>query len=66
VRLTITRTDGTVEQAEIPVATWLAGARTAQYLVVGRLGVAAVEIDAAQVFPDIDRSNNRWTVGPQR
>jgi len=66
VRLTITRTDGTVEEAEIPVETWLTGARTAEYLVVGRLGVAAVEIDAAQVFPDIDRSNNRWAVGPQR
>jgi len=66
VRLTITRTDGTVEEAEIPVETWLAGARSAEYLVVGRLGVAAVEIDAAQVFPDLDRSNNRWAAGPQR
>jgi hypothetical protein len=66
VRLTITRTDGTVEQAEIPVETWLRGARTAEYLVVGRLGVAAVEIDAAQVFPDVDRSNNRWAAPLQR
>lgn len=59
-RLTITRTDGTTEEQEIPVETWLAGATRAEVLVVGRLGVAAVEIDAAQVFPDVDRGNNRW------
>jgi hypothetical protein len=61
VRLTITRTDGTTEEQEIPVETWLAGAKRAEVLVVGRLGVAAVEIDAARVFPDVDRTNNRWT-----
>jgi hypothetical protein len=63
VRLTITRTDGTIEQQELPVETWLKGATRAEVLVVGRLGVAAVEIDAAQAFPDMDRSNNRWAVG---
>lgn len=66
VRLTITRTDGTVEERDIPVETWLTGATQAELLVVGRLGVAVVEIDAAQVFPDVDRSNNRWAVEPQR
>jgi hypothetical protein len=66
VRLTITRTDGTTEEQEIPVETWLSGARRAEVLVVGRLGVAVVEIDAAQVFPDADRENNRWAAPPMR
>jgi len=60
VRLTITRTDGTTEEQEIPVDAWLKGATRAEVLVVGRLGVTAVEIDAAGVFPDVDRGNNRW------
>ena len=64
--LTITRTDGTREEREIPVDTWLKGATRAEVLVVGRLGVATVEIDAAQVLPDMDRSNNRWPLAVSR
>jgi hypothetical protein len=64
VRLSITRTDGTTEEREIPVETWLTGAVRAELLVPG--SVAAVEIDAARLFPDADRSNNRWEAGARR
>jgi aminopeptidase N len=66
VRLTITRADGTVEEREIPVETWLAGAVRAEMLVAPGAPVTAVEIDAARVFPDANRGNNRWTVPPMR
>jgi Peptidase family M1 domain len=65
-RLTITRADGTTEEREVPVETWLTGAVRAEVVVGGRSPVTAVEIDAARVFPDADRSNNRWTVTPMR
>jgi hypothetical protein len=59
VRLAITRSDGHVERRVIPVDVWLAGAR--QYtLTVDGPTVTGVEIDPEQLFPDVDRSNNRW------
>jgi len=59
VRLAITRSDGRVERRVIPVDVWLTGVR--QYtLTVDGTGVTAVEIDPERVFPDVDRSNNRW------
>jgi hypothetical protein len=60
VRLTITRSAGPVEQQVIPVDVWLRGARTASIVIADGAAVTAVEIDPAQTFPDIDRSNNRW------
>jgi hypothetical protein len=63
-RLTITRANGTVERREVPVDTWLSGARTATVTVpAGASPVARVEIDAENVFPDVDRTNNVWTSG---
>ncbi len=58
-RLTITQTDGSVLQREVPVETWLAGAVQAE-ITVPVDDVASVEIDAANLFPDIDRGNNVW------
>jgi hypothetical protein len=61
VRLTITRAGGVTEQQVIPVDVWLRGARHTSTLVADALTVVSIEIDPAQVFPDVDRSNNRWT-----
>jgi len=61
VRLTITHADGSTETREIPVDVWLTGATRTEVVVHGA-PVTAVEIDPDQVFPDIDRGNNRWSV----
>jgi aminopeptidase N len=58
VRLTLTYADGRTERREIPVDTWLTGARTATVSVPG--SVTRVVIDAENDFPDIDRANNVW------
>ena len=64
VRLVVTRTDGRVERRELPVEAWLAGARQQQIALDNPQTVARIEIDPEQLFPDIDRSNNRWTPHP--
>ena len=61
VRLAITFADGTMERVEIPVETWLVGARTASVTVAAPAAVTRVEIDPEAGFPDLDRSNNVWT-----
>lgn len=61
VRLAITRDGGGVERLELPVEVWLAGARTQTARITNGATVRAVEIDPEMVFPDIDRSNNRWS-----
>jgi aminopeptidase N len=60
VRLAITRTDGRVERQIAPVSVWLAGVRRTTVTIDGASTVSAIEIDPEQVFPDVDRSNNRW------
>jgi hypothetical protein len=60
VRLAITRSDGTVERRVVPVDVWLTGAREYALVVAAVPAVTRVEIDPEQVFPDVDRSNNRW------
>jgi hypothetical protein len=60
VRLTVTRAGGATERLTIPVDAWLAGARRTSALVANGATVTAIEIDPRQVFPDVDRSNNRW------
>jgi hypothetical protein len=60
VRLAVTRATGVVERQVIPVDVWLKGARRTSVLVTDAATVTAVEIDATQRFPDVDRSNNRW------
>jgi hypothetical protein len=61
VRMTVTRTGGATEQVTIPVDAFLRGSRRASTLIPNAATVTAVEIDPQQRFPDIDRSNNRWT-----
>jgi hypothetical protein len=60
VRLAVTRTDGRVERYEIPVDVWLTGVRKYVVSVDAAATVQSIEIDPEHVFPDIDRSNNRW------
>ena len=59
VRLAITRGNGTVEHREIPVAVWLAGNDRTTLTVPG--DVTKIEIDPTNGFPDIDRTNNKWS-----
>jgi hypothetical protein len=61
VRLAITRqgVQG-VEHREIPVDVWLRGERRAILRVAASPKITKVEIDPDNVFPDIDRTNNRW------
>jgi hypothetical protein len=61
-RLLVTRQDGTIERREVPVETWLGGARSATVSVsAGGSPVVRVEIDPTSSFPDVDRANNVWT-----
>jgi hypothetical protein len=63
-RLLIRHADGSVVRREVPVATWLAGARQATVTVPAAASpVVRVEIDAERHFPDADRRNNVWTAG---
>src|SRR5262249_38605477 len=60
VLLAVTRSDGHVGHVTIPVDVWLAGARRYSLSLEAIPEVTAIEIDPEQVFPDIDRSNNKW------
>ena len=57
-RLTITLEGGRTERREVPVETWLGGARRAEVRVPGV--VTRVVLDEARRFPDIDRANDAW------
>ena len=59
-RVTVTRADGTAQEVDIPVDVWLSGARRSTLRVRSRPEVTRVEIDAANTFPDVDRSNQLW------
>ena len=61
VRLAITRSSGAVERREFPVDVWLSGARRYTFTLDSPGTVTKIEIDPEAAFPDIDRSNNRWT-----
>lgn len=61
VHLTLTLADGSTLERTIPVDVWLRGRTSATTTVnVDGSSVQKVEIDAAQHFPDVDRSNNTW------
>jgi aminopeptidase N len=59
--LAITREGGRVERVRAPASVWLHGARTYAVRVARAPEVMRVEIDPDGLFPDIDRSNQRWT-----
>jgi hypothetical protein len=59
-RLTITLENGSVLEREIPAESWLHGETRIELSIPTPSPVMRVEIDAARVFPDIDRSNNVW------
>ncbi len=61
-RLTIALANGDTLRREVPVATWLAGTRTATVTVPRGPAVVSVEIDARHEFPDVARKNNFWSV----
>ena len=61
-RILITRQNGATERREVPVETWLSGARTATVTVPSAGSpVVRVEIDPTSAFPDVNRGNNVWT-----
>jgi len=45
----------------VPVSTWLDGTTEATLDLPAGPAIERIEIDAARVFPDIDRRNNVWT-----
>jgi hypothetical protein len=61
VRLAVTRANGRVERRELPVEPWLRGAREQTFTLDDGGSVTLIEIDPDGAFPDVDRSNNRWT-----
>ncbi|HUF13294.1 MAG TPA: M1 family metallopeptidase [Longimicrobiales bacterium] len=60
VRLTFTLENGDAVQQVVPVDVWLTGARTWRGSFELAAPVAGVEIDAQQLFLDVERANNRW------
>jgi hypothetical protein len=59
-RLTVTLENGRVLEREIPAESWLKGETKVELSIPVGSPVTRVEIDAAGVFPDIDRTNNVW------
>ncbi len=57
--LRLTYGDGSSETVRLPVDMWNLGAQFT-YRVPGQRQVARAELDPRGVYPDIDRSNNRW------
>jgi hypothetical protein len=57
--LRLTYADGTTETVKLPVDMWNLSSRFT-YRVPGTRRVTRAEVDPRNVYPDIDRSNNRW------
>jgi hypothetical protein len=64
VLLAVTRADGRVERLTIPADVWLSGARRYAFSLETLPAITAIEIDPDHVFPDVDRSNNKWVKNP--
>jgi hypothetical protein len=60
VLIAITRADGGVERRTLPVDAWLAGRARQTLTAPTGAGITRVEIDPDGLFPDTDRTNNRW------
>jgi hypothetical protein len=61
VDLTITFSDGTTSTTRISVDDWLMGKRFTSTTIDAPSIITSVEIDADHFYPDVDRSNNKWT-----
>jgi Peptidase family M1 domain len=61
VPLAVTRAGGRVERLEVPVDTWLTGARRATVRVAAEPAIIKVEIDPDGAFPYVDRTQLTWT-----
>lgn len=61
VRLAVKRADGNTDRIVVPVDVWLTGTRHHTVAIPKGSTVVSIEIDPENVFPDVDRSNNRWT-----
>jgi hypothetical protein len=59
-RLTITRADGSVEQAEVSVDVWLGGTRRHTLRLRGSPAAVKVEIDPGWRFAYLSREHHRW------
>ncbi|HUF64372.1 MAG TPA: M1 family metallopeptidase [Gemmatimonadaceae bacterium] len=59
--LAVTRIDGMVELLNIPVEVWLTGRKSYVARVPDGDTVRSLEIDPGRFFPDLDRTNQRWT-----
>jgi hypothetical protein len=62
-RVAITRADGSVERAEVPVEVWLGGARRHTLRARGSPAVTRVEIDPERRFAYLSRERHRWEGG---
>jgi aminopeptidase N len=65
-RVTVARADGVMQTLEVPVETWIAGARSVTLRVGPGARVTRVELDADRAFPDVDRANDAWQAGQRR
>jgi hypothetical protein len=57
----IEREDGSIETTEVPVETWLGGARTAVLRVSASPAITRVRLNPDGGFADRDRSNDSRT-----
>jgi hypothetical protein len=63
VELRLSAADSTIRTVKLPVETWLRGSRTVWATVTPTAAKPIkIEIDPRDVAPDVDRSNNLWTV----
>jgi hypothetical protein len=62
-RVVVTRADGSVERAEVPVEAWLGGARRHTLRLRGSPAVTRVEIDPERRFAYLSRERHRWEAG---
>ncbi|HSM37630.1 MAG TPA: M1 family metallopeptidase [Longimicrobiales bacterium] len=63
VPVVVTRSDGSVEELEVPVDRWLRGDREAVLRVGPGAAVTRVEASPSVAWPDVDRDNNVWEAG---
>jgi hypothetical protein len=63
VELDLVMDDGSTQHLSLPVEIWYGGSQyTAE--VPGPKKVVGVSIDSRNIYPDVNRANNRWTAPP--